>query len=437
MYLSERQTLFMNYLLERLQFPSSDFREQFLENLSRRCKEYVNYAAQPIRRDRKSGEIVYPKDHDFKQYAEQDDRLIPTRFNIIDLLLLECDIKSRGRYATLSPSKTSISATDISHFTYCPVGWSIAKTFQLPKLLSTRVGTSMHEQHKLLKYVPSRQPDGSVLRPDRDLRSRAAEMSCDACTKELFRDLAESMAVFVGTTSDDADRKWYVGSDNRFIGQPDYVFFNPRKGCHFIVEEKFHMIPRPPRTDLPPDWCAEHGYDPDAIERTRQRTVFYDNHLNQLRSYIYGIREHGALYGYLVYWRYYFEQNESYDERSAYNLHIEQVRSRKVSGKNDEDRNALRNVYSQIKTAMSSGGGQFSRDRRSASRCAGCVHSILCAHKTGRYDAYAFPYDRKCLQTKRVPFPEELRKQKDEEVEDKENPNQSVDTYGSPAADGG
>jgi hypothetical protein len=404
MYISERQTLFMNYLLERMQFPTSEFREQYLEHLSRHCKEYVNLASQSIRRDSKTGEVVYPRDHYFKQYSEQDARLIPTRFNIIDLLLLECDIKSRGRYKTLSPSNTSISATDISNFTFCPVGWSIAKTFQLPKILSTQVGASMHEQHKLLNFVPFRQPDGSVFRPVRDLRGPAAEVDCDSCTKELFSDLSESVAVFVGTPSGDDDRKWYVGTDNRFIGQPDYIFFNPRKDRHFVVEEKFQMIPRPPRTDLPPDWCVMHGYDPDAIERARQKTLFYDNHFNQLCSYIYGIRDHGALYGYLVYWRYYFE-----NVRAGYKLHIEQVRSRKASGTNDGDRNALRNIYSQIRNAMSSGGGPFNSSRRSPSRCAGCVQSVLCAHKTGRYDSYTFPYDRKYLQTKHVPFPEELQ----------------------------
>jgi CRISPR/Cas system-associated exonuclease Cas4 (RecB family) len=422
MDLSERQTLFLNYLLEQLQFPPSDFRERYLENLSRRCREYVNLAAQPIRRDPKTGGIVYPEDHDFKKYDVQDDRLIPTRFEIIDMLLLELDIKSKGRYTTLSPSMTSISATDISQFTYCPVGWSIAKTFQLPKLLSTQVGSSMHEQYRLLKFVAFRQPDGNVLRPDCDLRSRAAEVNCDSCTKELFSDLAESVAVFVGTPSHVDDRKWYVGSDNRFVAQPDYIFFNPRKRHYFVVEEKFHMIPRPPRTDFSTDWCKTHGYDPRAIERTRQTTKFYDNHLNQLRSYIYGIRDHGVLYGYLVYWRYYFEQNESVDQVSAYKLHIEQVRSRRVSGTNDADRNALRNVYSQIMHAMSNGRGPFSPDRRSPSRCAGCVHSVLCAHKTGRFDAYAFPYDRNCLQTRRVPFPEELRKHAHAEDEDDEHP---------------
>jgi hypothetical protein len=436
MLLSERQTLFMNYLLERTQFPANEFREQYLANLSHRCKEYVNLASQPIHRDRKTGCIIYPKDNDFKVYIEQDNRLVPTRFNIIDLLMLECDIKSRGRYKILSPSKTLISATDISHFTYCPVGWSIAKTLQLPKLLSTQIGTSLHEQHKLLNFVPFRQSDGSVARPERDLRTRAGEVDCDACTRELFSDLAESVAVFVGTTSDD-ERKWYVGSDKRYVGQPDYIFFNARKDCYFVVEEKFHKIPRPPCTDLPPDWCATHNYDPDAIERTRQSTVFYDNHLNQLRSYIYGIRDYGPLYGYLVYWRYFFEQHESYDEPSAYNLHIEQVRSRKVSGKNDGDRNALRSVYSQIRTVMSIGGGTFNPEQRSPTRCAGCVHSVLCGHKTGRYDAYSFPYDRSYLNTKRVPFPEELRKQRDEKTEDKEDPNHSAGHYGSPNANGG
>lgn len=352
MHLSVRQQLFLNYLLERLQFSAGNFRKDFLEHLAKRCQEFVNLASVPLRRNVNTGEIIFPEDHEFKKYVEQDNRLLPTRFNIIDLLMLECDIKRRRKYKALKPSKTTISATDISQFTYCPVAWSIAKTYELPKLASTRVGASMHEQYKLLNFVRTRKPDGLDSTAKHDLLRHATQLVCNPAAKELLRDLADSVAVFVGTTSDSDERKWFIGKDNRYIGQPDYIFFNVKTKSYFVVEEKFHMIRQPPRWDLSADWCAEHGYDPEAIEQERQRTVFYDNHLNQLRSYVYAIRDYGSLYGYLVYWRYYFTERGMRDEAPAYIVRIEQLHARKVTETSVSDRDALAGVYVDIKNAM-------------------------------------------------------------------------------------
>jgi hypothetical protein len=174
------------------------------------------------------------------------------------------------------------------------------------------------------------------------------------------------------------------------------------------------MIPRSPRLDLPDDWCAMNDYDPVAIEQIRQRTVFYDNHLNQLRSYIYAIPDYGPMYGYLVYWRYSLPDRDNSDRSYSYSLQCEQIRARKISGINDAERNEIREVYTRLMNAMREGGGHFDATHRSPSKCAGCVHGVLCGHKMGLFDRYTFPYDRRYLETKRVPFPDELRKQKGE-----------------------
>jgi hypothetical protein len=202
MIFSHKQKLFLDYLLERLQFPSGEFRQRYLQYLAKRSKEFVTLASKPIERDHKTGDIIYPKDNEFKAYVEQDNRLLPTRFSLIDLLMLECDIKAKRQYNQLNPSTTLISATDISHFTYCPVGWSIAKTYQLTKLMSTQIGTSLHEQHKLIHFVRLQQPDGLDLPAESDFRSRTSELNFDSGGKELFRDLADSVAVFVGTPNE-------------------------------------------------------------------------------------------------------------------------------------------------------------------------------------------------------------------------------------------
>jgi hypothetical protein len=410
MQLSNKQQLFLDYLLERLQFPADSFREEFLKRIATRCREFVNLGTKPIRRDAKTGQTIFPKDHEFKEYIAVDNRLVPTRFNIIDLFMLECNIKYERQYKTLTPSRTTISATDISQFTYCPVAWSIAKTFELPRLVSARVGVTMHEQHKLLKFVRSRTPDGVDFAAERDLPRHATQLVCNSSTRELLQDLADSVAVFVGTTSNSEEHKWFVGKDGRYIGQPDYVFLNAKTNSHFVVEEKFQLIPKAPRCDLPVDWCEANGYDPRAIERVRQREQFYDNHLNQLRSYIHAIREFGPLYGYLVYWRYHLKGEGKVNEPTDYTICIEQMHARKIMGNSTPDRNALGEVYKRIRKAMLDGRGEFDPTHRSASKCAGCVQSVLCGHKTGRFGSFTFPYSKQYLNTIRVPFPKELSK---------------------------
>lgn len=410
MYLSSKQKLFLNYLLERLHFPVDKFREQYLEHLATHYEEFLNLAAIPIKRNTKTGEIVFPKDHGFKKYDERDGRLVPTRFNIIDLLMLECNIKRKRKFKALKPSEMSISATDISQFTFCPVAWSIAKTYELPKLMSTRLGASMHEQYKLLHFVRLRKPEGIDTTAEQNLQRHVTKLDCDSDGRELLRDLTDSVAIFVGTTRDGEERKYFIGKDNRYIGQPDYIFYNARTKKYFVVEEKFHMIPRPPRRDLPAGWRADHGYDPDAIDRVRQQTIFYENHLNQLRSYVHAIQEFKPLYGYLVYWRYFLADRDSGTEKPDRAIHIEQLRARKVSGSSDFDRNALKKVYVDIKRSMQNAGDKFDPKHRSPSKCAGCVQSVLCGHKTGRFDSFTYPYDQKYLNLKRVPFPEELRR---------------------------
>jgi hypothetical protein len=404
--------LFRDYLLDRLQFPAGDFREQYLDQLGKRWRDLLPLASKPIEYSKETRGVVFPEDHGFKEYIERDGRLLPTRFNLIDMLMLECDIRHKRKYRTLPPSQTSISATDMAGFTYCPVGWAISKTFKLPKQMSAAVGTACHEKHKLEHFVRTPQVDGEYTQAERNLSGYTSELDCDAGAKALFRDLADSVPVFVGTSCDGEERKWFTGRDGRYVGQPDYIFFNRKTKRHFVVEEKFQMIRKPARRDLSAVWCATHGYDPDAIDRERQRAVFFRNHLNQLRSYVYGIPDYGPLYGYLVYWRYWLRDSYMRDDEPSSAVQIEQARVRKISGCNDADRNEIKGVYRQITTAMREGGGEFDASCRSPAKCAGCVQSVLCGHKTGRFDRYTFPYDRKYLRTQRVPFPEELRKEK-------------------------
>src|SRR5690606_23354796 len=74
------------------------------------------------------------------------------RFSIVEYLQLELRVK-RGRKLDRRTPHNFISATDIAAFTFCPVSYSIAKTYAMPKLESAVVGSQLHDRGNILDLV--------------------------------------------------------------------------------------------------------------------------------------------------------------------------------------------------------------------------------------------------------------------------------------------
>lgn len=400
--------IFINYLLDKLRFVDDNFRNEYLMKIHSYYRDFVSLDSKEIKYDRHTGKLIYPSDHKYKKYTIFENRLFPTSYNLVDFLLLECDIKSNKLFKPVNNSLDYISATDISNFTYCPVSWAISKSLSLPKVISTQIGSMMHEQHKLLNYVTIRRPDGKIVPSRVNLKNFLHSFKYNEYSEMLFDELFDSEAVFIGSNKEN-HRKYFKGSDDIYIGQPDYIFYNYKKKKYYVVEEKFTKIRKPPKWNLPHNWCVIHGYNPVEIEQERQQMKFYNNHLNQLRSYIYGIRGFGKLHGYLVYWRYYFIKNSVVLD-TDFSIKIDQVRSRLISGEHTEDQKIISYKYLQIKQAIKDKGGNFYTSERNPAKCAGCVYNILCGHKTGQYKYYTIPYDHSFLKLESIPFPIKLKK---------------------------
>ena len=129
--------------------------------------------------------------------------------------------------------------------------------------------------------------------------------------------------------------------------------------------------------------------------------MFFQNHINQLSSYIYGIEEFDIKYGYLIYWKY--ELDGSFPNIVACNiLKIE---------KTVEGRQQIRESFIGIKNLIINKGGNFDINTRVPVKCASCVSNLLCGHKTGKYTYFSIPYSKTYLKLASIPFPEELKKQ--------------------------
>ncbi len=369
------------HLLDRLKMPKDSFTVEYLQNLDRHCYSFVQLALEIAMRNKKNGILVYPEDLSIDISIEKGKPFLYSPLDIINLLELECKIKSEKHYVMLESSE-AISATDISNFTYCPVSWSISKNFRLPKLESARIGSHLHDRHFLTRFLREKQGMDNI---------RGLEIYCNPGAKELFAELKYSDAVFIGNPQTETARKFFTGNDGRYTGQPDYIFLNKMTKKHFAVEEKFQLIPSAPRLDLPRSWCESRGYNPEAIQEKRMSFYFHENHLNQIYSYVYGIKDYGSLYGYLIYWRYFIDRQ---------GIWIEQAIARKISGSNKIEKDALIRVYNAIKRVMHKGKGEFKKSMRSPSRCAGCVNCLLCGHKTGLFSEFSYPYSDKYMTTK-------------------------------------
>lgn len=394
--MSDRSAIFQKYLIDQIGFKQDAFLNEYLDKLAAHKHAYAHLAAHEALKHR-NGQIYYPDDHQYRKYVFRNGYFVPTKLNIIDLLLLERNVKKERKFTSRKAGNQGFSASDISNFTYCPVSFSIARSFQVIKPISAEIGSFLHDQHRLSQFVERRTTEDKVAKAEKDLKSR--DILCkNKTSRELFDELSVSCAVFLGSTGQDTTPNYFTSSNGRYHGQPDYIFVNKNTGRYFVVEEKFQWIPKKPDRSMSQD-------DKDGVNRERKWQGFYDNHRNQLRSYLYGINDYSLEYGYLVYWEYVINEGQPV---------VEQCRVDRTRTSDAKNRDIIRKIAHQIHYVLRYHGGEFDVDNRSASKCAGCVYSILCGHKTGRFPTFNYPYSLDHMRLVYVPFPVELKQKRDD-----------------------
>lgn len=363
--LSEKQEAFLDYLMSKLGFEESDFRNQYLEHLSEIVFIHKGLAA------------IEKKDwsNNPKQFYYNDgERYLPEKFNIIDFLVQEYRYKKNNEFKPLTNKSNYISATDLANYTYCPIGYSIGCSYETPKNYLAEIGTSKHEEHRLINaFKPTADKDELVSKKDFLLYYQNDE------TKEFISDIESSNIVFSGHVKN-LKEKYFINENKGFIGQPDYIFIN-KDNKHFVVEEKFKR------------------------NKESNQNFFFRNHKVQLAAYIYYIEKYKIDYGYLVYWLY---------ETSDSSISVHKCKILKISRSKDAE-DFLNNAFSEVLTFKNKKYININISELNPKKCANCVYVLLCGHKNRRRNQVTLPYQSSYFSLYYAKYPEILKKEENED----------------------
>lgn len=415
MSFSEKQFELIKYLLRNLNFLESEVNEEngfvykYLNELSETCVQFKNVG----------NCIDENKLLPYFKYVYDGNTYKVDEFSLINYLQLELNIKKKKEFVKINNALITISATDISNYTYCPVSYSISKTFKHFLLESTEIGIEKHTNsliHKLVKNAIKQ--DNKI---DNNVEFSEYELNYDINYQELKNKLKDFEVLFSGHK--DNEKKYFKSFKSNYVGQPDYILKNIITNEIVIIEEKYQFIPSEIEDyswnyyDAGKIATARDTYERimESINEKRNKNIFYENHINQVMSYLYGISEYEIKYAFLIYWKY-----EIKDKKQIVTKCYFKTIDRKQEKR---DREKLNLIFRNIIKINKEGKINFELNNRKASKCASCVNNYLCGHKTGRYNTLSVPYQINYLQTKNnVPFPEILKKNKDEKSNSNKSP---------------
>jgi hypothetical protein len=372
--LSKKQRIFRNYLIKELGFPADRFTVKYIRILSTTCQQFRILGALPPEYDLVEDEPgqahqVLRNSSSFLNYIFLNDMFIPSAYGLLDYLNDEISYKKNKKYKTKEWTIDAISASDISNFVFCPVSFSINKTFELPKLEIAITGTLLHENRLLRLILELTDPRDEHEWNKRDSHYTLFKSSAPEC----FDELLGAKVLFSGHDTD-CKGKFFTSRAGKLFSQPDFIF-KTHEGEHVVVEEKYY-------TGNP-------------------RTTFYENHVSQLRAYLFGIPDFEITHGYLIYWGY--SLTKGYPSLTSCSV-------LKVF-KNDVSKKMLSETLTEMKGFLSEKAMSFNPSLRNPKKCANCVSNFACGHKTGQFDKVTFPYSSSFMQIKRVNIPEVLKKQ--------------------------
>ncbi len=403
--MTHKQELFKNYLIKKIGFIEDTFLNKYIPLLEAASPKLKLLGKQKKVWSEDRQRYLPEKEDSHNTYIEKENYFIPEKFNVIDLLNIELNTKKSNDYTSKDLNLKFISATDISNFTYCPVSFAISKTFELPKLESAILGTSQHEKQILIRCLRPSIANEYISFHDAmmtDFTRFENPFSLHSVlndeNKLFFDELSESSVIFYGHHNNETKNKYFKSTNGGFVGQPDYIFKNDTTNDIFVVEEKFQFVPKDPSNFYYSSYSEEE--EKKIIEK-RTRKSFFNNHINQLSSYIYGIGEYDIRYGYLVYWKYELD-NKNPNIVGCDVLRIE---------KTENGRKQIRDIFISLKKLITDKSGVFDIDKRVPAKCANCVSNLLCGHKTGRFTAFSVPYSKDYLKIYFAPFPEGLKKE--------------------------
>lgn len=336
--LSEEQIELRDYLLRKLGFTEGIVKESYSKALTQYFYD-KNYVKEFTFLDNRTGKEV----------------TVDVHYTVVDALNDELKFREGKKWIYKNRSHTSkaISATELAAFSFCPASFCIANTFESKPTEEMEIGTEHHEESFLSHY----RKKTFIYYQTESLKSDGSETALAFIDKDnkLFFDKIRNSTLLYSGHQDHKDRLFY-NSKKTFVGQPDYVF-QSKNGGNFIVEEKY--------------------------KSNKDLFTFFINHKVQLASYIYGLIDFRADYGYLVYWFY---------DNGGNGFQITHCKVLKVV-KTEAAKSYLNEIFKSIELLISGKKLSFDISSISANKCIRCSLNKWCGHKSGLYKDLHYPYD--------------------------------------------
>lgn len=270
--------------------------------------------------------------------------------NIKDELKLK---QFRYRIRDNKDSSHQITATDLASYIFCPVSFSIKKSFEIEAPSNARsgeIGLLLHSQLRLISQMVN-----SEYKSDED----------SIYVDPFFDVLNDSKILFSGH---EKSNLIFENINEGFRGVPDYIF-KDNKNEVFIVEEKFFR------------------------KRSNYKPIFFNNHKVQLISYIRNIIEYDVKYGYLIYWYY---------DLTSSGPRVNNVATLKII-KDEKSELLYQRALTGIKDIQINYKQDFNISNLNLKKCAACIVNKYCGHKTAKFNDVTFPYSRNYMLTKYIP----------------------------------
>lgn len=245
-----------------------------------------------------------------------------------------------------SEKQDFISPSDIAQFKFCPASYSIQKSFNIPQTNTMVRGEKLHNEVRLIKRFLLTPIITDVFKEEEYINDR---------NSVFFDAINKSKLIYSGHYK--GQERDFKNKNGSLMGKPDYIFQDD-KGLYFVVEEKFRF--------------------------DKNDNSFYDNHLQQVGAYIYGISEPQISYGYLVYWGCSCN-NESINIDEC---HIKQV------NKDEQLRDELNDAFKEIEMMNRGYHISFDLSKINVNKCVNCSVAGICAHKKGIFKSITFPYHK-------------------------------------------
>lgn len=385
----------MLYLLMKLGFKKDDFFGEYINFIINNYSKYKNIGnLKKIEIEYDGQKVSLPQNFNpRKRYIDMGNYYKPEHFSILDFLTSEIRIKQEREFSKKQILFDYVTASDISNFTYCPVSYSISKSIDYKLLLeSTEIGLIEHESSIIHNYFKSK---NFVTEHQESIDSKLTKSY-----HELSEILSKSELIYSGHNVENRI-KYFKSKSGKYIGQPDFILRKKDTNEYFIIEEKFQRVPREFVNYRNQGDEYFDNLEIDIIKK-RNSDYFYNNHVNQIYSYIYGISDFNIISGILIYWKY--EVTNGKPEIHSCNL--------KILEKNQTKKEELNQMYQKILQFSKTGLLDFNPNNRNPSKCASCVNNFLCGHKTGNFSEINLPYNLNHLNIYNADFPDELKKKK-------------------------